>query len=95
MARRGYTSVTIEIPNEAHELLVAVARAHDQGPEAADVVDVLEELVDRIRDGISRPGSWERQHAEALLAIYFPPERWDLEPVPGAGWRRRLKGSAR
>ena len=59
--------------------------AHPEESAAA----VLAELADRVRDGVTRPGSWERPWLYQAFG-----DEWTerLKPDPSARWRERPKG---
>jgi hypothetical protein len=71
--------VTIELPQELVEMLAVL---DERG--RADAA--LLELAARAVDGVSRPGSWERQWLYQAFG-----NEWEarLEPDPQAHWRQR------
>lgn len=77
--------VTIELPEELVELLAVL---DDRGRADATLL----ELAARAVDGVSRPGSWERQWLYQAFG-----DAWEerLEPDPEAHWRQRPRRQRR
>jgi hypothetical protein len=77
--------VTIELSESMVELLAVLGEGGK--PEAA-----LLELAARAVDGVSRPGSWERQWLHQAFG-----DAWEerLEPDPHAHWRQCPRRRAR
>jgi hypothetical protein len=72
-------TLTIEVSAEAH----AALRVLDAG---GDAQCTLVQLVERVMDGVTRPGAWERAWLEQAFG-----EAWHehLVPDPSAPWRQR------
>lgn len=72
-------ALTVEVSAEQLEAL----RVLD---DAGDAQRTLMELVDRVVDGVTRPGAWERAWLEQAFG-----DAWQerLEPDPSAPWRQR------
>lgn len=81
--------IKLELDAELAIVVAAIAH-HEQHSLEERVREALLELCDRVRDGVTRPGSWERPWLVQGLGPGFIDR---LEGDPVLPWKQRVRGA--